>query len=602
MSRICGIFCPGDPAKATPLLLKEMLKTMDHDASGNVKIHHDMQAGVAIGGLNLSPEDRFSEDGWFEDAAITVAVDGLIFDDPQDKSIRQMPPNIGAAQRIARNLQENRNYFPRQFDGFFALTAWDQSRKELWLARDTLGIKPLYYFEENGFIVFASELKGLLAHPDINRRISPEGLAAYLSYGYIPAPFSIFDRIYKVFPGERLRFDADGRLKKTVFRGIPAYSAEDGTLQEYAGQLRDLMIDSVERHINGRQRLAVFFSGGLESTVLLGILKLLGVPEIETFTMGFDVGASKNHLSEDLHFSAKLARKYGTIHHEIIVSKRNDAAIHLPEVIAHLDEPMLTPNYYSKYLLAREVQKHDLDFCLSGSNGEYMFDRLSEKKIQKMYHKAGEGAPLEKILFTPRMKFLSFEDQEGLLGIPREALAAVATSIHRRYFQDIQANDFGDQYFGISMRLQGAHKSINVQNQVSALSNVELRHPFFDLRILEDTNLIPAALKFHRSDTDSRILLKTAFRDILTDDILNRQKFGYPSYYWQQGETGALNQDLFSEANLAQTGFLSPEYVERILEKDRNSTSKKSAGKKTWGLLMLLAWHRTYMEQGVVYG
>jgi asparagine synthase (glutamine-hydrolysing) len=601
MSGICGIYSPHDPSLVDRRILYKMVDAIGHRGKAARKSFVDDKAGVVVGHVFAPAFQRPGEEevpNWHEDEEYVATVDGAVFNDadflPAGWRQRYKDRNTGA---VIEHLRSRPSQFPEKLDGHFGLAVWDKIEQSLWLARDTFGVKPLYYahIAGKGLLVFASELKGVLAHPAIDRRLNRDALTAFLTFGYVPAPLSMFEGIYKVFPGEVLKIDARGVMTSRQYSHVPRYAPQAGEFEAFALQLREHLLQTVAKHINGAQRLGVFWSGGIDSTVLLGVLKILGIPERQTFTLGFRVDPTKPRLAEDLYWAGRTAQGLATKHHSIVIDESHNLHVLLPGILRQFDEPMLTPNAYSKFFLSEAAHRNGLNSCVSGLAGEYLAQRLSRKKLQKMHDTIGKDASLEDLLLFYRIKLFPFDEQQLLLVESSENPREVARQIHRRYLQGVEADEVSDLIYGVSMRLEVTHKSITIQDRTSVLNGVEVRHPFLDASLLDFANRIPAPLKGSESEDMAKTLFKRAFKDVLPEEVANRKRVGYPSYYWTRGEIDGLKRRLLSPAALERTGLFRPDAVKRILEADATST-RKSAGKPTWGLLILQAWFELYVN------
>lgn len=598
MSGICGVFCPRHPELARREILDKMLNAIGHRGTVARRFYVDEKNGLAVGHVFAPVSQAPDEAQWHEDENYVATLDGAIFNatDFLPREWRQNYKNRDTAGAIAC-LKQSPSDFPEKLDGYFGLAIWDKSRRHLRIVRDALGGKPLYYchLADKGATVFASELKGILTHPAVKRSVSREALTAYLTFGYVPAPLSIFENIYKVFHGEVVEMDFQARLTKRQFWKFPPYRPGDGDLQTFAAALREHVIQSVRRHAGDTEHFGVFLSGGIDSTIVLAILKMLGAAP-HTITLGFRTNPEKKHLDSDLYWAERSAQKFGSVHHDISIEPTHDPNLLLPRILRQFDEPMLTPNAYSKYFLSEAAKQADINLCLTGCNAGATFERMTTKSVEKLRQKAGAGAGIEELVMLNRTKLFSFDEQRELLVEPPPDSRQTALSIVTRYGEDVEGDDLSDLIFGVATRMQGTEKSLTVLDRTAALNGVEVRHPFYDAQLLQFANTIPARFKGSESDEMLKAVLRLAFEDILPTEISEREPTGYPSYYWTQGEVDHLKQHLLSPSGLKRTGLFRPNTVQKILEADKTST-KKSAGKRIWGLLMLQAWYELYVNE-----
>jgi asparagine synthase (glutamine-hydrolysing) len=310
--------------------------------------------------------------------------------------------------------------------------------------------------------------------------------------------------------------------------------------------------------------------------------------------MGFRTDPGKEHLSEDLYWAERAAQVFGSRHHPIVIDRRHDPKILLPIALRQFDEPTLTPNCYSKFLLSEAARREGVDSAMSGSCAGPCFQQPSLKHIRKMRAAAGEDATREELILSNRTKLFSFDEQAELLASPDPRAREMALEIVKRFSKGVEAPAFGDFMNGTLVRMQ-AEKSIGVQDRTSVVNGVELRHPFHDAGLLRFANTIPPRFKGSESDDMQKAVLTAAFKDMLPEEIVTRKKAGFPSYYWTNGEVDELKRELLSPAALARVGLFRPDTVQRILDADTAST-KKSAGQRTWGILVMQAWFERYIH------
>lgn len=598
MSGVCGIFSPRHPELANREILDKMLHAIGHRGTASRRYYFDEKNGLALGHVFAPASQTSGEPQWHEDENHVALLDGAIFNaqDFLPPQWRQQYKNRDTAAAL-EYLKQNPSDFPKKLDGNFGLVIWDKSRRQLRIVRDALGGKPLYWchLAGKGAIILASELKGIIVHPAVQRNVSREALTAYLTFGYIPAPLSIFENIYKVFHGEIVEVDSGARVSQRQFWRFPPYRSAPGDLQTFAGALREQVIQAVRRQAGDAERLGIFLSGGIDSTIVLAILTMLGVTT-HTITLGFRTNPEKKHLDSDLYWAERSAQRLGSVHHAICIEPDHDPNVLLPRILRQFDEPMLTPNAYSKYFLSETARNAGLNLCLTGSNAGATFERMTQKSVEKARQKAGAGVSIDELVMINRTKLFSLEEQGELLVEPPAEARQIALSVVARYGQDVEGEDLSDLIYGISTRMQGTEKSVTVYDRSAALNGVETRHPFYDAPLIQFANTIPARFKGSESEEMLKAVLKLAFADILPAEISEREPTGYPSYYWTQGEVEHLKQCLLSPRGLKRTGLLRPDTVQQILDVDKAS-KKKSAGKRTWGLLVLQAWYELYVNE-----
>ncbi|MEM7112920.1 MAG: asparagine synthase-related protein [Chloroflexota bacterium] len=596
MSGICGIFSWQNEDENIQNNIARMVNAIRYRGRGGQTLFCDKHIALSHlktycvknrveTAVSISPT-WFANPNWHEDQAVSIAIDGAVY----NKDDKQ----IGSGASVATTFAQAKGKFAQQLDGHFSLALWDKQERALWLARDGLGTKPLYYchLPQEGLTLFASEAKAILAHPAVAPQLDPEALSTFLSFGLVPSPFSIFANIHKVFPGEVIKIDQQGRLEKKRFWAIPAYRPIYNDLATWATTVRDNVIDTVAKHIGHEREFGVFLSGGLDSTLLVAILKLLGVNKIQTFTVDFHPALKRGHQMADLFWARQVAGHYETEHQEFVFTPDHDPQMLLPCIIKQFDEPTITPNAYSKYFLAQMAAQKGIRVCLSGSGSEVNFERPLPKKWGKLQKDVPSGRT-EDIVFHLRTRLFTPEVQQKLLCQPVDA-RAVGLEAVGHYVRSLQTDVPVERVSGTSFRMLIADKGIPVQNQLAAMHGIDIRFPLYDAKLLDFMSHVPNQYKgFGDASLWKAIMLK-AFENDLPQGVLEREIIGYPSYYWNNGEVKGMQDRYLSPASLAKTGLFNEAMVKQIMANDAVS-QRKSAGKQTWGLFMIQAWHEQYI-------
>jgi asparagine synthase (glutamine-hydrolysing) len=593
MSGICGIYSPRRPELAGAEYLDRMLDTIRHRGSALRRTFVDAAAGVALGhtfAAEFHDPREMPAPHWYEDGSLVATLDGAVFNGAS--SAGTVSPDVAHAVRSFRAAGSR---FPAGLEGPFSVALWSGVERTLYLAREALGTRPLYVAHDSsrGLSVVASELKGVLAHPAIERRPDPRALSAYLSFGYVPAPLSMIAGVEKVFPGDVIRIGPDAGLARHAFWSHPPFEVRTDDLDTLAAATRRHLLESVARHVNGARRVGVYLSGGVDSTLVLCALRLLGVPERKTFTFGLQVDSGIARHTEDLNWAARVAQQFATSHHPVIIGVDDDPRRILPRLLRHMDEPIVTPNVYAKYFLAAAAKREGIDSCLTGSGCGMIFQRYAEPKLAKFRQQAGPDASPDDIYLAARNGFVPCAEQAALLE-PAVDARETALEIIRRYRDGVVSDDLSDVIHTTILRFQGAEKSLSAQERGAVLNGVWLRHPFHDAELLRFANTVPAKYKGSETRDMLKVVLKRAFDDMLPDDVAQRPRIGPPSYYWTRGEVEPLVRRLLSPAGLRRTGLLREDAVRVLVEADRAS-GRKSAGKRTWGLVALQAWYELYI-------
>ena len=304
-------------------------------------------------------------------------------------------------------------------------------------------------------------------------------------------------------------------------------------------------------------------------------------------------------VSGEREHTERAALEFQTHHRPIVFESGHDPTALLPRIWGQFDEPILSPNTYSKYFLSEAAADAGILGCLSGLGAEALAVRTPDKIMKKTRKHIGEDASLREMLLYDQQHLFSPEEIGGLLVDSSIDPRAVGLEVVGRYRDAIDSDDEVDVFDGVTALNLDAEKSVAMQDRTGAMNGVEIRHPFRDASLFQLARTIPGRHKLGE-DGEAKAILKAAFRDVLPEFISRRPVIGYPSYYWDNGEVEALKRKLLSPEGLERTGLLRPDAVETILAADRVST-KKSRGKPTWGLLVLQAWYELHINENQAF-
>ncbi len=602
MSGICGIYSPRQPDMVSSVILNHMLETIAHRGSSARQTFVDEKNGVAVGHVfapAFRPPNSVAVPNWYDDDEYLAALDGVIFNHADfSSSVNYSNRCIGT---VIEHLRQSPHHFPEKLDGNFGLAVWQKQPRTLWLVRDALGAKPLYYFHlaDKGLIVFASELKAILAHPSAHRRLNREALSAYLSFGYVPAPLSMFDGMCKVFSGEALKIDDRGRLTQRQFWNMPPCKPQREEMQTIAAQLREQVIQSIARHVAETPRVGLLLSGGVDSTIIMAALSLLGIPERHAFTIKMDSDRRSSEADSDYYWSARVARMFSATHHPIPIQQNEQPLALLASLTHLLDEPLLVSSRaVCNHILTQVAKSRGVDSCLGGNGSEYLFGLNSWKRILRWREAEGgadERIDEEKLALLTLDAIFSFEDQKKLLCEPIDQ-PEIARNIVRRYREGIQTDDLYDVIAGVQLRMEGAEKAIWFYDRTALANGVEIRHPFHDTQLLRFANTIPPVLKGSASPSMKRAALIQAFQDVLPEGIVTREKRAYPPHPGFYDMLNSTQLHAFFFESLKHAGIFNPKYAEKLLKK-YNEDRKHLVKQKIMSLFFFQLWFEVFVNQ-----
>ncbi|MGH9938275.1 MAG: asparagine synthase (glutamine-hydrolyzing), partial [Blastocatellia bacterium] len=518
--------------------------------------------------------------------------------------------------------------------GMFAFGIWDRRRRRLFLARDRVGKKPLFYAQFGDRFLFASELQGILADQDVPREVDPRAIDAYLGYGYVPAPDTAFKGVYKLPPAHYLTLD----LRQTGFeKRVERYWSLDYEPKLRIGEddaceaLREKMTEAVRLRMISDVPLGAFLSGGIDSSIVVGLMAKLSGAKVKTFSIGF-----KEAAYNETEHARRIAERWDTDHHEFIVEP--DALSILPKLVRHYGEPYADSSAIPTFYVARMTRRH-VTVALNGDGGDesfagyerYLANHLAER-MQSVPGVALAARALGRVIpdsINPKSRvrqarrFLAVASRPMAERYPRWLKMFQDEAKPRLYsheFSGLLNGDAGGRDDGLlKSLLAGRSRSdlppdavdaamaidvasylpydLLVKVDITAMANsLEARSPFLDHEVMEFAARLPVGIKFRGGRLKS--LLKRAFADLLPPENVNRRKmgFGVPVGQWFRGPLRELLQEaLLSQQSLRRGYFREPE-VRRLVVEHLERRADHSF--QLWNLVMLELWHREFLEGG----
>ena len=501
-----------------------------------------------------------------------------------------------------------------RLNGMFAFAVWDRRRQTLFIARDRLGIKPLYYTLDADGIRFASEVKALLAGSDRRAGVNLDMLDAYMSVGYVPTERTLFQGIEKLQPGWCMTIDAEGlRLRQYWdLRPEPEHHSEE----ECAAQVLELLRDSVRIQLRSDVPLGVFLSGGIDSSAVVALMHEMGIRDIRTFTVAYDFGPAY----DETRYARMIAEKFHTRHREVFVTPKEFQDF-IPSLVWHMDEPVTESAAISLYFVAK-LAREDVTVVLSGEGSDEVFGGYPiYKYMQALERYRMLPAALRRNVINPALnllggkwsKYTRLSDQplpERYLGVSfyetpvKEALYRPETrNLFNGHGMPGLVQPFYDKAKGLDPLLQMMYLDVKSwlpddllvkADKMTMASGVELRVPFLDHRVVELGGRIPP--RYRIKGWTTKHILKKAMEKHLPHEILHRGKMGFPTPLARmfQGEMRPyVAQVLGSDRHLGR-GYFRPEVVRGMMSE--HMEGKQDHHRVLWQLLVLEEWHRKFMD------
>jgi asparagine synthase (glutamine-hydrolysing) len=514
------------------------------------------------------------------------------------------------------------------FRGMFAFVIWDSRLQRLFMARDRLGKKPLVYFNKNGIFAFASEIKALLQIPNIEWEVNDRAIHHYLTYQYVPSPDTIFEGIKKLPPAHYLLYDRNGNLKVERYWRLEFNSIHQTytDTQELRNRIKIELEESVKLRLISDVPLGAFLSGGVDSSLIVGIMAKMSRNPVKTFSIGFE-----EKEFDELSYARVVSDHFATEHHEFIV--KPDAIEILPKLVWHYNEPFADSSAIPTYYVAN-VTKDFVKVVLTGDAGDENFagyPRYLRSKWVALFTKLPESLRRD---FMPEFLriFSSLHWKEKTLNRLADFIEKLSSNQARNYLEQIkyfnakekediyseqfskklknidsvdyliskseesETNDLIDQllYVDINSYLP---EDLLVKVDIATMANsLEARVPFLDHKFMELVAGIPSQLKLKGSE--SKFILKKTFKDLLPDVIFNRKKmgFGIPLSRWFRKELKDYIYEVLLDHKTLNRGYFRRKGIERLL--NDHIALKYDHASKIWALLFLENWFRVFIDKG----
>lgn len=577
---------------------------------------------IALGATRLAIIDVGQGDQpmFANDGDVVIAFNGEIYNHPELRADLEQRGHRFATRCdtevvLRAFLEWDTGAFAR-LRGMFAAALWTGSKRRLVLARDRMGIKPLYIAHRGRDLYFGSELKTLLHHPEIPRRLDLNGLSLYLSLNWTPAPYTLIEGIEKVWPGEYVEW-VDGELTRAPYWSMRFEPQSRWTLDDAKERLDELLRASVREHLISDVPLGVWSSGGVDSSTILHYAAQ-EVPRLKTFSVSFR-GASH----DESPWFREVAQKYGTDHHEFDLNPEHDLPATIERMVHFLDEPTADAGALPVWYLSQMTRRH-VTVALSGEGADELFggyltyraDALAAqaRRVPAWIRRLGLQAlrlwPVsdDKISFEYKAKrFLA-----GTLLDPAEAhpfwngafdeptkrslYAAGRYPNPRQLMNTLPTEAFRcgevNRFLWLDQRYYLADDILTKCDRMSMAHSLEVRPPFLDHRIVEFAATLPEEFKVRGPVL--KFLLRELMRGKLPETVLTRKKEGFdiPAHKWFRGALRPMMEDVLSEPAIRASGLFNAEAIARV--KQAHLRRRANLGYPLWGLLILFLWMKEW--------
>src|SRR5579859_6870832 len=629
MCGICGVFFQNRDWRVPGDVLARMNRQIVHRGPDDEGFFIEENVGLAMRRLSIIDVKSGHQPLANENRDIWIVYNGEIYNHAELRTDLEAKGHQyrthSDTETIVHLYEEYGRDCVKHLRGMFAFVIWDRRKRQLFAARDRLGIKPFYYRWDGKSFLFGSEIKTILAYPGVSADFNLATLAEYLAFGYITGRETMFAGIRKLMPGHTLELGEKGEPRIERYWDLSVeVDTEPQPADYYIKTYRDLLEGAVSSHLMSDVPLGVFLSGGLDSSAVAALTTKIRGDRIQTFAVGY----GEEQFSE-LKYAREVAEHIRSEHHEVRLS-RKEFFENLPELIWHEDEPIVWPSSVSLYFVARLARERvtvvltgeGSDETLAGytryawtllnSRMDRVYRSVTPAVVRKMMRGAIHAGPLgasvrRKLEHTfvgrdgnswPSFYFDNFfsafpaGEQAALLTPDASAAAGDAYAgsmepwershgdlLHRLLYTDINS-------YLIELLIK--------QDQMSMAASIESRVPFLDHKLVEFTGRIPA--RYSIRGMAGKFILKQAVEDLLPRSIVYRKKMGFPTpwAYWLAGpQLGELERILL-ETRTLERGLFREEAVKQIFAEHRGKV--RDHGNKIWRLTNLEVWHRVAID------
>ena len=623
MCGICGI-CFSDDTPVDFDVLVAMTSALQHRGPDDVGYYAKGGVGLGHRRLSIIDLDTGRQPVYNEEETVYVVFNGEIYNFAElREDLEQNGHRFYTrtdTEVLVHLYEEMGERLLERLNGMFAFAIWDVTRQKLLLARDRIGIKPLYYAFVGRNVAFASELKSLLKAPGVDTELDRESLSLYLTYDYLPAPYSIFEGIRKLPPGHYLVYQ-DGQLREEAYWDVNLRDrlAESASEEEICDELWTRFRKAVRMRLISDVPLGVLLSGGIDSTSVIAALREEGISGIQTFSIGF-----ADRSFDESSFARRAATFFETDHHEEILEPQTLLDI-LPAVGSILDEPLADASIIPTFLLSRFTRK-SVKVALGGDGGDELFagyPTYQAFRLAQLYTKIPawlrrnvvERWALKLPVSFDNMSF-DFRVKKFISGVayppvvrnyvwlgtftPEEKrrllngrVGSVETELNAFQILDryLEGRDFDSllgQLLYLDMKLYLQEGVLVKVDRASMANSLEVRVPFLDHHFVEFVTGLPERLKLRRLTT--KYIFKQTVKEKLPKDIVFRGKkgFGIPVAKWIAGDLRELFLDIFSEDRIRRQGIFVPAAIQAMLQE--HLARRVDHRKKLWNLFIFQLW------------
>lgn len=632
MCGICGqLSFDGKPAQARET--EAMVRTLDHRGPDDRGVYAHGPASIGIARLKVIDLETGHQPVRNEDGSVWCVLNGEIY------NYRELRETLSArghyfqtqsdTETIVHLYEEYGAALAEHLRGMFAIALWDQSRQQLLLIRDRLGVKPLYYYLDAGRLVFGSELKALLA-AGIPREVDPQAADDYLTHGYVPGEGSIFRNVHKLLPAHTLLIQRSGSRELSRYWDLldPRWDAEHSAASDPAERAQatwERLKEAVRYRLVSDVPIGVLLSGGIDSTAIVAAMRAVTSQPIKTFTVGFE-----DESYDESGLARLTAERFETEHYELVAQIQASEIV--PSYIHHLDEPYAESSAIPIYYVSRLAREH-ITVALGGDGGDELFggynhyaaSRYMEwyKKLPRALSRGLVPWAVGQLPVSHRRASFDYLAKRFVSAVelsPEQAqlkwLEVIADDVKQRLYgpalrdrsEALPAFRYYEQHLDQARRQEGINRLMFMDSRIylpdgiltkvdrmSMAHSLETRGPFLDHKLVEFGHRLPCGVKMR--GLTRKYLLKQLLRGRVPRQVLSQKKMGFvlPLARWLCGDLRELLCDTLSADRLRRTGYFDPAAVEHLI--NRHLARREDHSKTLWSLLVFQLWLDRYVTE-----
>jgi len=622
---ICGIFQSNSGASEHSRLLPGMLATLHHRGPDDEGVYLDDDVGLGMRRLSIIDIVGGAQPIYSEDGNVVIVFNGEIYN---YRELRKRLQARGHTFRTSSDTEVIVHLYEEigedcvsDLRGMFAFAIWDKRQRRLLLARDRLGIKPLYYTFFARRLIFGSEIKAILRHPEVSAQLDPSSLSCFLSLKYVPSPSTLFLGISSLPPGHVLLCDRHGMTTKRYWDLSFAFDGNSRrTEQDYIEELEALLRECVQQHMVSDVPFGAFLSGGLDSSLVVALMSQFSEQRVKTFSIGFE---GKGESFSELPFARLVADYCQTEHYEVILQPRH--LVDLAEkVVWHLDQPIADDACLANHLVALHASRH-VKMVLTGEGGDELFAgyaRYAGEQLAPWFRHippsllklavfaldafpgmrrvklalSALSEPDEVTRLTHWFPLLGPEMKTVLLSpwFHQEMRPDVAREVFSEHLVRTDAKHPLNRMLYVDTKLWLPDDLLARGDKMSMAASLEARVPLLDHKLVEFAASLPPDLKLRTFNR--KYLLRKAARKFLPRDIIDRKKKGFPVPLgiWFRNEAGSFMRDLLAPSVIKRRGLFNPASVQKLIQE--HASGFADHGSVIWALISLELWHRLFLD------